>query len=382
MTRAFAVLLMLSALSGCGDKGPDPKASAPAIAPNPNRVSIPPDSPKLRQIKVEPVVTDNVPADEVTSPGKIEVNPNRVAHISLPVAGRVVTVGVKIGDFVRQGQSVLTVESPDIDQAVSAYQQAQAGVLQSRAAQTKARADLERARDLFEHNAVAQKEVLNAESLHTQAGAAVEQAEAGLQQARRRLEIYGVRPGEFGQRLTVHSPISGKVLEMNVVPGEFRNDTSAAVVTIADLSTVWVTADIPETSIRFIDTGERVSVEFSAYPSESFTARVTQIADMVDPQTRTIKVRAELNNPDGRLKPEMFCRIHHIDRFETRPVVPVAAVVREEGRNVVWRESGAGVFERVDVEPGAPAAGRVAILSGLSAGDRVVTDGVMLLKGN
>ena len=102
---------------------------------------------------------------------------------------------------------------------------------------------------------------LNAESMLTQSKAVVEQASAGVQQCRRRLEILGVEPGQFGQRVSVRAPISGKVLEMNVVPGEFRNDLSAPLLTIADLSSVWVTSDVPETSIRQIQVGEPITIE-------------------------------------------------------------------------------------------------------------------------
>ena len=94
-----------------------------------------------------------------------------------------------------------------------------------------------------------------------------------------------------------------KVMEIAVAPGEYRNDTSASLMTIADLSTVWMSASVPETRIRYIEVGEAVRAEFSAYPGEEFRARVMRIADTVDAQTRTIKVDAEIPNPTGRLRP-------------------------------------------------------------------------------
>jgi membrane fusion protein, heavy metal efflux system len=370
---------------GCGGPANGDRVTGVGPAPAPidqNSVVLPPDSPKLARLQTGVVESAEVPVDPVMSPGKVEANPNRLAHVVIPVAGRISGVAVRIGDFVRQGQTLFNVESADVDTAISNYLQAQATVTQVRAALVKTQADADRARDLYEHKAVAQKEVINADAVLTQSRAAVDQALASVEQARRRLQILGVKPGQFGQRVAVLAPISGKVLEMNVASGEFRNDTSSPLMTIADLSSVWVTADVPETSIRRIQVGERLDVDFDAYPNEPFRARVTQIADIVDPQTRTIKVRAELGNRDGRLRPEMFCRIRHSEAMERKPVVPASAVVQQEGQSVVWRRAAPGKFERVGVRTGVRVGDRIAITGGLSAGDLVVTDGAMLLKAN
>ena len=223
---------------------------------------------------------------------------------------------------------------------------------------------------------------INSKAVLVQAQAAVEQAEAAVEQARRRLQIMGLTPGKFGQRVTVTAPISGKVLEMSIVNGEFRNDLSAPVMTIADLSSVWATSDVPETSIRLVRSGEPIRIELDAYPGERITGRVTQIGDTVDPQSRTIKVRAEVANRDGRLKPEMFGNMHLAEQTESRPMVPTAAVTAQDGKTFVWRNISPGVFERIAVTTGAQIGDRVAILSGIQASDAVVVDGVMLLKAN
>ncbi len=321
----FLVTVLI--LGGCGQKKDAEAASAPAVpAGKPGQIIIAPDSPKLNELKIETVAAADVPTNEVVAPGKIEVNPNRVSHLVLPVAGRVVAVLVKLGDSVEQGAPVLRVESPDGDAAVSTYMQSRAQVEQAKTALLKGNADLDRARDLYEHKAIANKEVLNAESVAAQAKASLDQAQATLQGALRRLEILGLKPDSFGQQLTVGAPVSGKVLEVNVVPGEFRNDLSANLITIADLSTVWVASDVPESDIRFIRAGERIDVELTAYPGEVFHGRVTRLADTVDPQTRTIKVRAEMENSEHRLRPEMFGRIRHVAGSSRLPVVPLGAV--------------------------------------------------------
>jgi cobalt-zinc-cadmium efflux system membrane fusion protein len=213
-----------------------------------------------------------------------------------------------------------------------------------------------------------------------QGKAALDQAEAARSQSQRRLDLLGMKNDQFGQKIIVAAPLSGKVLEINVATGEYRNDTNAPLMTIADLSTVWVSSDVPETQIRFINPGERLDIMLSAYPGETFRARVTRIADVVDPQTRTVKVRAEMDNSRGLLRPEMFCTIRHVESTRRLPVVPAGAVVHSEGQNVVYREKAPGDFEPVRVELGNQVDGRVAIVKGLSPGDRIVVDGVMLLK--
>ncbi len=347
-----------------------------------NKVVIPQDSPQLKQIKVETVENGAVPANEVTQPGKIETNPNRVSHVVLPVSGRMVSVNCKIGDSVHEGQTLLVVESPDADAAVSTYLQAQASVSVARTGLLKANADLDRARDLYEHKAIANKEVLNAEASASQAQATVDQSMASLLQSQRKLAILGLKPGNIGQQINVTAPISGKIMELNVVPGEFRNDLSASLITIADLSTVWVSSDVPESDIRFIDPGERLDIELTAYPGEVFHGKVTRVADMVDPQTRTVKVRGELENSHGRLRPEMFGTVKHAEGVTRVAVVPASAVLANEGSSIVYKELSPGTFEPVTVTLGAHVGDKIAVTSGLRVGDRVVTDGVMLLKGN
>jgi cobalt-zinc-cadmium efflux system membrane fusion protein len=377
----LSVMAAALLLTACGaDKQVDAPPTVSPAAAAPGRITFPQNSPMLRQIKIEPVMSAEAPASSVSAPGKIEVNPNRVSHVVLPVAGRIVSVMVRLGDSVDQGSPVLGLESADADGAVAGYAQAQAAVAQAKSALLKANADLDRARDLFEHKAIANKEVLNAESVVAQDRSVLDQAQAAEGQALRRLQILGLKPGEFGQQLIVTAPVSGKILEITAVRGEYRNDLSASLITIADLSTVWAVSDVPETQIRFIREGELLTIELSAYPGESFRGRVTRIGDTVDPQTRTVKVSAELSNAKGRLRPEMFGQIRHAGETTRMPVVPPGAIVQSEGANFVYRETSPGVFEPVAVALGERVGDRIAVRSGIAAGDRIVTEGVLLLK--
>jgi cobalt-zinc-cadmium efflux system membrane fusion protein len=379
----YAVPLCVIALAGCGGREPNHVTAAspePLQRASDGMVIIPPNSPKLQQLRVEPIRTAETPISEVTSPGKIEVNPSSVSRIVLPAPGRISTVLVKLGDAVQKGQPVLTLESPDVDAVESSYLQAGAALAQANANLAKAQSDYDRASDLFEHNAIAKKEVINAENSLAQAKAAVEQAQASKQQYSRRLEMFGIEAGKFGQQVEVRSPLAGKVLELNVAAGEYRNDTNAQLMTIANLSTVWVSADVPESSIRLVEVGERVDITLAAYPTEVFRGRVTRIADTVDPQTRTVKVRAELDNPHGRFRPEMFGSIRHTEGTRSLPVIPAGAVIQAEGHSSVFVEAAPGKFRQTEVTLDQRTGDMVGVLSGLKTGDRIVVDGAMLLK--
>jgi len=383
--RRFGLILLAAGLLGSAacSKKEEPAQPVQAAAPAPSasgEVTLPADSPKLQQIKVEEVVSTDVPTDEVTAPGKIEVNPNRIAHITLPVAGRILNQTVKLSDMVTQGQLLFVVESADADAASAAQLQAVGSINQAKAALLKGQKDLDRIKDLYEHKAIAQKEVVNAESVVSQAQAVLEQSEAMAKQAVRKLELLGLKPGMFGQKVEVRAPIAGKVIEFLPTNMEYRNDTNLSVMTIADLSTVWVASDVPESQIRLIQIGEHLEIQLTAFPNETFRGRVTRLADAVDPVTRTIKVRAEMDNSRGRFRPEMFGNIRHVEGVSKKPVVPPGAIIQGDGQNIVYVETARGVFRPVQVTVGNRYKDLIPINSGLKAGDRVVVDGAMLLK--
>jgi cobalt-zinc-cadmium efflux system membrane fusion protein len=383
--RLLAVIAFL-ALAGCARHSEPSATRAEAATPrNAGGASGPlrfaPDSPQLRQIRVEPATSVEVPLAEVVAPGRLQIDPNRISRLAMPVPGRVASVAVRLGDSVKQGQALLAIESPEVEAAVSEAYRADAVHNQARAELDKARADLSRISDLFEHGAAPKKDVLNAEAELARAQSGLEESAAAVEQARRRLAIFGLKPGEYGQRVMVRAPISGKVLEINVVPGEYRNDTSSPLMTIAALSTLWVASGVPENSIRWIQAGERVIIGMPAFPGEVFLGRVMRIADTVDPQTRVVEVWTELANPDGRFRPEMYARIRHSHGSKTVAAVPSSAIIQSSGRSWVFLAKAPGEFLKLPVEIGEAAGPTIPVLSGVRPGDRVVVEGAILLAG-
>lgn len=377
------LLVVFCCLAGCGSRE---SPSRPAQAASSSRVGcdeilLEEDSLKLGQIRTAQVILQVAPWDEFEAPGKVEVDPNRVSHVLMPVPGRIRQVLVRLGDAVQEGQPLLVIESPEVSAAVAAYRQAQAELRRAQSALSKAGRDLGRIRDLFQYRAAAQRDVWAAENEVAQAQAAVEQAKAEEEEARHRLELLGISPTEPAQQISLTAPISGKVLEIAVAAGEFRTDTSASLMTIADLSHVWITSNVPENLIRLVQIGESVEVELAAYPDEVLRGTVRRIADTLDAETRTVKVQTELPNPGGRLRPGMFGRIRHTHGFKQVPAVPPAALVRDNEGAFVYLEKGQGRFQKRRVRSGQPRNGWVPVMEGLSPGERVVVDGAVLLSG-
>jgi cobalt-zinc-cadmium efflux system membrane fusion protein len=251
----------------------------------------------------------------------------------------------------------------------------------------KTETDLERSRKLLQYQAISEKDVLAAQNDVATARAALENAEAARAQAVRKLTLLGLTPSDLQQAVVVRAPIAGVITEINVTPGEYKaavsfsTDVTAPLMSIADLSTVWVSSDVPEPFMRLIHIGEAVEITFVAYPGEKFTGRVARVGTALDPLTRTLKVLVDLANPARRFVPEMFGSMRHAGPPRRFPVVPAAAIVQEYGRSQVFVERGPGQFERRVVTTGVRTPELVAITSGLDANSRIIVDGAILLRG-
>lgn len=383
MKSFFVSLFVLCLLaSGCSKKQDATANTAERPTVVGNHIKLPEDSPQLSRIQTQTVHVEQVPQEELVLPAKIEADPTKVSHITLPVSGRIRQVLVSLGDNVHRGQPVLTVDSPDAATAMSTYRQAQSNIAVSKALLAKADADLTREKDLYAHGAAAEKDVLAANAVKVQSEQAVVQAQAAFEDGGKRLSVLGIQPGNvIDQYVTIRSTVNGKVIDINAVGGELRNDTSTPFLTVADLSTVWVSADVPEDQVRFLRVGSPVSITLNSFPGETFSAKIMRIGDTEDPQTRTIKVRAFLPNPQGRFRPDMFANIRAEQGSADLPVIPQSAVLQNEGKTTVFIERAKGDYEQVPVQLGWQGQDRVAIKSGVHEGDRVVVSGGMLLRG-
>jgi len=393
---AIVFVCGLSLSSGCSrsdDARPGAEERHPSVASSSTQpqgmplVVVPTDSPQFKQLRIEPVREQASPTDEVVAPARVMINPNRISRVVPPVQGRVLAVSVKIGDTVTEGQPLVTLNSPDADAAISTYLQADATLRQAKVTLAKTETDLERARKLLEFQGISEKDALAAQNDAATARAALENAEAARALTLRKLSLYGLKPSDLQQPVVVRAPIAGVVTDISVVPGDYRaavsfaTDVTTPLMSIADLSTVWVSSDVPEPFMRHIRVGDSVEIVFVGYPGEKFSGRVARIGSSLDPQTRTLKVYVDLLNPARRFAPEMFGTMRHAGTPRLLPVVPVAAIVQEYGRSEVFVERAPGQFERRVVTTGVRTGDLVAITSGLEANSRVIVDGAILLRG-
>jgi len=313
-------------------------------------------------------------------PGIVQPNQRNVIEITTLVRGRVVEVYADLGQQVKANATLAILYSSELGLAQSAY-------LKARAKLNVAEQSYSRAKFLLEEKVIGE-----AEAQRRQAELLSIQAEAN--EARDRLKLLGMNPEEFRRLeesreirsvVQIVAPFAGRVIERKLTRGEVVETTENLFV-IADLSEVWVLANIPEKDIPFVHTlqtsgGTHADVHLNAYPDETFKGRITYVGDVLDPSTRTMQLRLELPNTDGRLKPEMFASVRLYSKSQdARLAVPEAALQRDQGRTFVFVQQNANEYEVREVEVGESNGTLTSIIAGLHEGEPVVTHGAFVLK--
>ena len=339
----------------------------PNIVRDGDKITVPEGSPLRSKLEIGPVANKPIQRTLVL-PAVVEADPARLAKVLPPLSGRITQLKVQLGQRIELGQPLAVLESSDLRTAYADYDRAKISL--ALAGKTR-----DRVRMLGRTSAVAEKEVQQAE-------AEFATAEAELQRAEARLRQIGVPldSTDSSRVLTIVSPIAGSVIELGVAPGAFWNDPTAPLMTIADLTTVWVTAVVPEKDISFISEHQAVDVNFAAYPGQSFKGHVLFISDVLDPDTRRAKVRVAFSNPDYRLKLAMFANVTVLTPAQELPVVPTAALVLKKDANRVFVETTSWTFEPRQVKTGAQQGDQIVIQEGLRTGERVVVKGAVLLN--
>lgn len=376
-----ALLVVTTAASGgCRSTSAGPPAAPPAAAQNDQQqaasvaaaagkeeLEYKPDDPRLRFIKVADVEKGTVGAIAAVT-GRIAFDEDHTSRVGSPVSGRVEELLVKPGDRVKKGQPLLTIASPDVEGALADARSASADL-------SLAERALERSTGLYAERAIAKKELMQAES-------DVVKARSNLERTHARLQLLGMKRDEHTSRFTLRAPVAGTVVERNVLPGaEVRVDGGTALLTISELANLWAYADIYERDLGVVRAGQEAEVRVISYGARAFPATIAHIGDTVDPQTRTVKVRLNIPNQDGALKPEMFARVTlRVDSGPDVIVVPRAAVLSDGEASVVITEKGDNKFEKRPVEVGPEQDGLVRVIAGLTPGERVVTEGALFIK--
>ena len=348
-------------------QGPARPASGPHLIREGERIIVPEGSPLRGKLVVEAVAEQEVRRTLVL-PAAVEADPRRLVKILPPLAGRITQVKVQLGERVTAGQPLAVLDSPDVGTAYADHERA-------RVLLELARQNRDRTRSLAKIGGAATKEQLQAETDYVTADVEHQRADARLQQI-------GVNPEATDPSRTViiTAPIAGSVIDLEAAAGAFWNDPNASLMTVADLSSVWVTANVPEKDTALVAKGQPVEVTFAAYPGEVFKGEVLFVSDVLDPDTRRTKVRIVFPNPGIRLKPNMFANVSFFAPAQRVPAVPATALVMKNDGDRVFVEVAPWTFLPRSVEINFQQGNMAIVKSGLAAGERAVVRGGVLLN--
>jgi len=346
--------------SGCSEHGSmdasEPKA---AVSSTPNVFTV--DNPQRFPL-VSPVSRRE--PDVLSVNGTVSPDVTRTVHINALAGGRVMDVRAKLGDEVQKGQLLVVVHSPELEAAIQQYEK-------DKADQHLAGVALKRAQELFDHGAMAQQEL--------DAAANTEQkAQVDVQTDADHIRLLGGDLDHLSPTLEVKSPIRGVVVDQQVANGEAVKslDNSQSLFMVADLSRVWVLCDVYENDLGKVRLGDTAEVRLNAYPDRIFHGTVGNISQVLDPTTRTAKVRVELANSERLFRPQMFASVRFTSR-ETfqRLLLPATAILRLHDKDWVFLETDQRSFRLTQVRGGgAGPDGTEEILSGVRPGDQIVTN--------
>jgi membrane fusion protein, heavy metal efflux system len=361
LSRAAAIVGALfvagMSISCSGDSKAAPTKSEVTLDPNLYTV----EHPEL--FKLAKVETRSLPTI-LNANGTVTPDVNNTIHVTSQGSGRVVDLKVRLGDFVKKGEVMLSIHSVDLSGAFSDYQKAVAD-------EHLSQKSLDRAQLLFSHGALAEKELQQADDTE-------EKARLDVQTAEQHVRLLGGDPAHPGSLIVLRAPVSGTIVEQNIAgfEGIKSLDNSPNLFTVADLSQVWVVCDVYENDLGDVHVGDTADIRLNAYPDKTYRGKVADISRVLDPATRSAKVRIVLPNHDGSLRPGMFAVATFRSRkLQSSIVVPSTAVLRLQDKDWVFRKESPQQFRRVEVHArGGNEDGQQQIQEGLNPGQEIVAN--------
>lgn len=307
-------------------------------------------------------------ADEVPANGTVAPDVSRTVPVNSLTGGRVIEIHARLGDEVKKGQLLLKMVSQDLSSAIADYRKFQADEL-------IARRQLDRAKLLFARGAIAEKDLQIADDVDVR-------AKFDIETAGQKITLLGGDLKTMSHVIEISAPSTGVIVEQNVTGGAGVKslDNSPNLFTIADLSRVWVLCDVYENNLAQVRMGDFAEFRLNAYPDQLLRGRVSNISRILDPATRTAKVRLELDNAAGLLRPGMFAVVTFRSQLSReRSIAPSSAFLRLHDRDWVFVPSDAKHFRRIEVQAGAQVGdGMQEVLSGLKPGDRIVAQALQM----
>lgn len=368
MKKALILLLTATLIAGCNKDDKNTVAAPPA---DPALVTPAPEL--LAQLKLAPLSTQPV-AETLRVAGRIDFDEQRLARIGATITGRVTDIDALLGQEVKKGEVLARLNSSELSTQQLAY-------LRARAQLELNRRNAERAKSLFEADVIGAAELQRRQS-EFQISAAETRA------ASDQLQLLGVTPASIerlGQQGAVNSltpvvsTLNGHVVERKLAQGQVVQPADALFV-VADLSRLWAVAQVPEQQVNQVKVGQSVSIEVPALGNEKLVGKLIYVGQTINPETRTVLVRTELDNRDGRLKPAMLASMLIEARAIERQVVPASAVVRENDEDHVFVAQGDGAFLLTKVKLAPEQGGQRVVLSGLKGDEKLVVDGAFHLN--
>jgi cobalt-zinc-cadmium efflux system membrane fusion protein len=344
---------------------------------------------QLATIRIE-TVSEEAFAPETTTEGKITVDEERVTPVFSQFAGRVTKIFGKPGQQVEQGAPLFNLEAVDVVQSQNDLMAAVTTLNKARSQLRLAQTAEKRLHDLAAANAIATREYQQAQNDLTAAQNDVRSGEIGLEAVRNRLRIIGKssaeiasfeQTGKMSTETTVLSPIGGMIIQRKVGLGQFLSaGASDPAFTLGDLSRVWLVASVRESDVGSVFVGQKLEFRVVAYPDRMFTGEIALIGSSIDPASRRIPVRANIDNSEGLLRPEMFTSVRLIGKSEGKSAsIPREALIYEGDRTRVWVMGSNDRLELRQVQPGLMSGNRIQIVKGLKKGERVVTRGALFI---
>jgi cobalt-zinc-cadmium efflux system membrane fusion protein len=364
--RLAAASLAVCALAlGCNHSSP--LGEAQAAEGHREFLKIEPGSPRLDYLKIE-AVREGDASQSIGLTGRVSFDEDHTQRVATPIDGRVVALLAKPGDRVRAGQGLIELSSPQVSQLQADAQKAQHDFAVAQKA-------LDRVHALQGEGAVSDKDV-------AQADADFKKSRADVARTSAQLRALGISASDPAVHVALHAQIGGTVIERTVLVGqEVRADQAQPLMTITTLESVWVLADVYEQDLSLVQPGAQVNVRVTAWPGVDFPGKVVYVGDVVDAQTRTVKVRCAVGNAERKLKPEMFAKVELRESAGHQVVtIPVKAVLSDGEKTKVVVATEGNVFRTRLVQLGPEVEGRVRVLSGLRAGEKIVTDGALFVK--
>lgn len=367
-----AALLLSIVLNGCSGDTPGGKtyAAGNSSSSKPELFTVPQEQLSHVQIvTIQPTAWPRV----LRLTGAVAYNGFLTTPVITQVGGPVSRIVVSPGQQVKEGQPMLYVSSPD-------YSQLRANYLKARDAHTLAHKNYLRAKDLYAHNAIAERDLQAAESAEIQ-------AQADLQASEQALKVLGIpRPDTLVEspvspEVPLLAPIKGEVVERLCAPGQVIQAAQTQCFTVSNMSTVWILANVYENQLAYVHVGDPVKIQTDAYP-DVFSGRISFMGAALDPTSRTLQARIDTRNPAGKLKKDMYVTATvQAGQIKDALVVPDGAVLRDaENEPFVYVQSGANQFSRRPVKLGESNNGQTQILAGLAVGDHVAGDGSLFLQ--